>query len=231
MLSRILFVVLCLLPYSVLAQDTKEMRGVYWRWLLEWKDDTDSGIDYTIEGFNETGLFQRWRGSYGERIDENGRPPDITLSAFGFDSIPKFDTDGDWDIDVDDLNIVRNEFGTISVEHDLTGDGVVDVADLNKVRNDFGLDLFRIKPFPWKPANDGVGLYLWQAGEVFEDCIVLRDVRSYEPNHVVPCQAESVPEPSTLAIAGMALMALSRRIWSRCRPNSRCTRCQVRPRA
>ena len=50
------------------------------------------------------------------------------------------DTDGDVDVDVHDLNNVRNHFGESGpgVIGDTDGDGAVGVADLNAVRNHFG---------------------------------------------------------------------------------------------
>lgn len=47
------------------------------------------------------------------------------------------DADGDFDMDLDDLNVVRNNFGSPG-EGDLDGDGVVGLSDLNRVRNQFG---------------------------------------------------------------------------------------------
>jgi hypothetical protein len=47
------------------------------------------------------------------------------------------DTDGDSDIDLDDLNNVRNFFGG-GAEGDADHDGDTDLDDLNAVRNNFG---------------------------------------------------------------------------------------------
>jgi hypothetical protein len=47
------------------------------------------------------------------------------------------DTDGDGDVDLEDLNNVRNHFGGQG-QGDADGDGDVDLADLNAVRNNFG---------------------------------------------------------------------------------------------
>jgi ELWxxDGT repeat protein len=50
------------------------------------------------------------------------------------------DTDGDGDVDLDDLNNVRNYFGATGEDQtgDTDGNGVVDLADLNAVRSNFG---------------------------------------------------------------------------------------------
>jgi hypothetical protein len=47
------------------------------------------------------------------------------------------DTDGDGDVDIDDLNNVRNQFGGMGLG-DTDGDNDVDIDDLNNVRNNFG---------------------------------------------------------------------------------------------
>ncbi len=48
------------------------------------------------------------------------------------------DTDDDGDVDLDDLNNVRNNFGSSVSAGDTDGDGDVDLDDLNNVRNNFG---------------------------------------------------------------------------------------------
>lgn len=53
------------------------------------------------------------------------------------------DTDGDGDVDLDDLNNVRNNFGYLGPPGSVPGDtypidGVIDLNDLNAVRNHFG---------------------------------------------------------------------------------------------
>jgi hypothetical protein len=47
------------------------------------------------------------------------------------------DTNGDGVVDIDDLNNVRNSFGSTGLG-DTDGNGTVDIDDLNNVRNNFG---------------------------------------------------------------------------------------------
>lgn len=53
------------------------------------------------------------------------------------------DTDGDWDVDLTDLNSVRNTFG-LNGPADVNDDGIVDLEDLNSVRNTFGGGMFNL---------------------------------------------------------------------------------------
>jgi len=70
------------------------------------------------------------------------------------------DTDGDGDVDLDDLFAVRNNFGTMSgatlADGDTDGDEDVDLDDLFTVRNNFGTGL--IVPEPATLALMGLGL-------------------------------------------------------------------------
>jgi hypothetical protein len=67
------------------------------------------------------------------------RPAALTLGDGTFDPNPgqEGDTDGDGDVDLTDLNNVRNNFGG-TTGGDTNGDGLVDLTDLNNVRNNFG---------------------------------------------------------------------------------------------
>jgi hypothetical protein len=57
------------------------------------------------------------------------------------------DTNGDGQVNLDDLNNVRNNFGSTGFG-DATGDGVVDLDDLNAVRNNFGVSSGGANPVP-----------------------------------------------------------------------------------
>lgn len=222
MFRRVLLAVLCLVPSVAFAGDFdpetfEPMTGVYWRYLIEWNEEIhDTPIAYHFEGFRDSGVFAKGKLQY-KPLNEGGTlPPPMQISASGLRFAEKLDTDGDWDVDVDDLNIVRNEFGELSI-HDISGDGVMGVEDLNKIRNEFGLDIFTIEPAPWRPMNADQEGFMWIAGDIDESCVILLDAR-LNSNPVIPC-AESLntPEPSSFLLAGIGIMALSRRIWSRCR--------------
>lgn len=81
--------------------------------------------------------------AYGAQIDPLS---DQTIwraaeAASGVDIIDNLgDTDGDFDVDLDDLNAVRNNFGCSRglCPGDATGDFDVNLDDLNAVRNRFG---------------------------------------------------------------------------------------------
>jgi len=77
------------------------------------------------------------------------------------------DTDGDGDVDLDDLFAVRNHFGTASgatrADGDTDGDGDVDLDDLFAVRNNFGTGV--------APVPEPVTLSLLCAGAV---CLLRR---------------------------------------------------------
>jgi len=68
------------------------------------------------------------------------------------------DTDGDGDVDIADLNNVRNDFGCTLPARcvgDADGDGDTDVMDLNAVRNNFGTDVSEPTPVPLAIAIGG----------------------------------------------------------------------------
>jgi len=82
-----------------------------------------------------------------------------TLDAWGVETSVPGDTDGDGDVDLDDLFAVRNNFGTTSgatlADGDTDGDGDVDLDDLFAVRNNFGTGL--IVPEPMMLSLLGIG--------------------------------------------------------------------------
>lgn len=61
----------------------------------------------------------------------------FTFHLAGGESGPWGDTNGDGAMNLDDLNNVRNNFGSSGLE-DTDGDDDVDLDDLNNVRNNFG---------------------------------------------------------------------------------------------
>jgi len=71
--------------------------------------------------------------------------PDIGAYEYGATGGVPGDTDGDGDVDLDDLFAVRNNFGTSSgatlADGDTDGDGEVDVDNLFAVGNNFGTGL------------------------------------------------------------------------------------------
>lgn len=69
------------------------------------------------------------------------------------------DTDGDGDVDLDDLNNVRNNFGSVGdpVTGDTDADGDVDLDDLNAVRNNFGAAGTQTVPEPSALLLGGLG--------------------------------------------------------------------------
>lgn len=69
------------------------------------------------------------------------------------------DTDLDGDVDIDDLNNVRNNFGAASLG-DTNDDDAVNIDDLNNVRNNFDLSIGAPTSVPEPPA---VGLLLLTA--------------------------------------------------------------------
>jgi len=81
-------------------------------------------IEFASNPFNVT----------GQLIYESGS---VILEIIEDTAGPLGDTDGDNDVDLDDLNNVRNNFGANGIG-DTDGDNDVDLDDLNNVRNNFG---------------------------------------------------------------------------------------------
>lgn len=90
-------------------------------WLLDW-----TFVDFSI--VNNLGRFTRFLPNHF-----------ITYASEGVAG----DTNGDWQVDVQDMNLVRNTFGNIG-DGDVTKDGHVGIDDLNVIRNGFGGGTFTL---------------------------------------------------------------------------------------
>ena len=79
----------------------------------------------------------------GALVSEISLPEIPGIQAFGIRAVPPGvpgDTNFDGQVDIKDLNNVRNNFGTggPAVLGDTNGDGKINIEDLNMVRNNFG---------------------------------------------------------------------------------------------
>jgi hypothetical protein len=90
--------------------------------------------------------------SYGEFtaiFDKTSWVPDVDVI---YNEHPPGDAQGDGMVNLQDMNLVRNDFGQDdNPVYDPNSDGVIDLADLNSVRNNFGADYLgesRIVPEP-----------------------------------------------------------------------------------
>ena len=99
------------------------------------------------------------------------------------------DPTGDWNFDLSDLNVIRNNFGSSGeqADGDTNFDGLIDLADLNLVRNKFGLG-YGLWPPEWEYSGD---------------------VPSYVRHRWTPDMPIPVPEPSTFFLAATALFGLA----------------------
>lgn len=130
------------------------------------------------------------------------------------------DTNGDNVVDLDDLNNVRNNFGT-NGNGDTNGDGIVDLDDLNNVRNNFGAE----GTPGFVPEIGDSFTILASAGGItgtFANTLLpaLPAGRhwnvSYQPNNVrldVLAGPAAVPEPATLGLG--CILAVGATWWLR----------------
>lgn len=96
--------------------------------------DAPKGNDH-VEGWLLDGTFARFSLNREDGVPGHTRiivEPDPTIE------LPLWaDADGDQDMDINDLNIVRNNFGSAGAG-DFYEDGSVGIEDLNYIRNTFG---------------------------------------------------------------------------------------------
>ncbi len=131
------------------------------------------------------------------------------------------DTNGDNVVDLDDLNNVRNNFGT-NGNGDTNGDGIVDLDDLNNVRNNFGAE----GTPGFVPEIGDSFTILASAGGItgtFSNTLLpalpagrIWNV-SYQPNDVrldVLGAPAAVPEPATFSLLG-CMFAVGAGWWLR----------------
>ncbi len=101
-------------------------------------------------------------GTYVVRLnvldDDGGTGEVVTIIQVIGDTATPGDTNGDGDVDIVDLNNVRNNFGGTGLG-DTDGDGDVDVSDLNAVRNNFGIQLPSVATsFQLSPASERLSI-------------------------------------------------------------------------
>ncbi len=109
--------------------------------------DLQSWLDHPEQNFGWTLLGDETRGQSAKRLNsgESTDPPHIPpVLNIEYQMNLAGDTNGDGEINLDDLNNVRNNFGATGPDDgSLDGDafpfdGVVDLDDLNALRNGFG---------------------------------------------------------------------------------------------
>jgi hypothetical protein len=143
---------------------------------------------YLIEGWLNDGSFVSLTLNNALDIDTQSLPLNFVIVP-GPD-LPG-DADGDWDVDLTDMNTIRNNFGR-SGPGDTDGSGSVDLADLNSLRNNFGAGAFRLDldhPVPRFP---------------------IQEIKS---SMIVPV-ATAVPEPSSMVLAWFAIICGGAVAWA-----------------
>lgn len=147
---------------------------------------TDAGLreynSYKIEGFLSDGSFM---SIIVANNTERRRTDQLPINFIIEPSDPLAgDVNGDWSVDLFDLNTMRNNFGEAG-NGDLDGNGVVDLADLNETRNSFGMGSYTL------PLDDRT--------------IEVRESRSVSPN---TNGGFLVPEPDSSILLVLAVMAV-----------------------
>lgn len=145
-----------------------------------------STSDFDIHGWLIDGSFAEIRfRRYGSA---EGQSLNLVAHETAF-----VDPTGDWNFDLSDLNMVRNNFGSQG-DGDTNSDGVIDLVDLNIVRNKFGSGYFQ-EGFPVE----------WEySGEI-----------PLNPNGQWYPPLNPVPEPSAMALGFFALAGIP--LQRRCR--------------
>ncbi len=120
-------------PRRTLGQQTPTLLGTtYFQW--DPSTETASELEVDVDAFSTYGADLRLRRR------ASGTRTGGSLSMFVSDG-QAGDTDKDGDVDLDDLNNVRNHFdetGENLIGDTAPFDGVVDLDDLNRVRDNFG---------------------------------------------------------------------------------------------
>lgn len=142
---------------------------------------------YIVEGWLADGSFMSIALSNAGEIRTDDLPIHFIIVP---SDTPIGDTDGDWDIDLDDLNTIRNNFGGAG-PGDFNQNGIVDLDDFNLVRNQFGEGEFEL---------DSNNPSSWPYVEITESVTV-----SWPP---LP-GSTLVPEPNALLLATALVIALA----------------------
>jgi hypothetical protein len=112
-------------------------------------DDLQSWLDHPTGNFGWTLTGDETRGQSAKRLNSGNSttppqvPPQLTIEYV----LRPGDTNQDGKVDIQDLNNVRNNFGSVGLG-DTNGDNAVDIHDLNAVRNNFGAFGNEPRPVP-----------------------------------------------------------------------------------